>query len=218
VTLALAQPALERPGELQRVVALVDLPELERRGWNPATRRFVPAPADPLFGYARCPVRGCENVTEHSATTLCTRCQHRYGRWLSQHENGGVDGFLASVTQIRSEDPERLCRVCRTPGHERPVHSEELCDWCHATRKCRRQSITAYVQGDGRYPRALPRPTFGRCVLDCDALARTGEGICSEHWRRAGHPRGPAFDRWASQVERPLPAARFVDLSGVSER
>jgi hypothetical protein len=83
------------------------------------------------------------------------------------------------------------------------------------------QSITAYVQGDARYPRALPRATFGRCVLDCDALARGSEGICSEHWRhwrRAGHPRGPAFDRWASQVERPLPAARFVDLSGLSER
>ena len=203
------------------MLALVDMPELERRGWDGTTRRFVPAPEDPLFGYARCPVRGCENVTEHTATTLCARCQNRYGRWLGQHEDGRLDGFLASVTQVRSEDPERVRLVCRTPGHERPVHSEQLCDSCHATRKRRGQSITAYVAGDARYPRALPRATFGRCVLDCDALARGSEGICSEHWRhwrRVGAPRGVAFDRWASQVERPLPAARFLDLSGLPER
>jgi integrase len=81
--------------------------------------------------------------------------------------------------------------------------------------------MTAFMHGDERYPRALPRATFGRCVLDCDALARGREGICAEHWRhwrRAGSPRGAAFDRWASQVERPLPAARFVDLSGLPER
>jgi hypothetical protein len=193
VTLALVRPAAERTDELEWVAVLIDLPELERRGWKAAARRFVPAPADPLFGYARCPVRGCGNVTEHSATTLCTRCQHRYGRWLGQHEGAGLDEFLAAVTHTRSEDLQRICLVCCTPGHERPVHSAELCGTCHAARKRRGQSITAYVQGDDRYPRALPRATFGRCVLDCDALARGSEGICNEHWRhwrRAGHPRG----------------------------
>jgi integrase len=221
VTVALAELAPHAGDELDRVLALVDMPELERRGWDPTRRRFVPSPADPLFGYARCPVRGCENVTEHTATTLCARCQNRYGRWLRKHEDGGVDGFLASVTRVRSEDPERLCAVCRTPGHERPVHSGELCDSCHATRTRRGQSITAYVEGDARYRRALPRVTFGRCVLDCDALARGNEGLCFEHWRhwrRVGAPRGAAFDRWASQVERRLPAARFLDLSGLPER
>ena len=93
MTLALAEVAPRGPGEIDWVLALVDVPELERRGWDATTRRFVTAPEDPLFGYARCPVRGCENVTEHTATTLCARCQNRYGRWLGQHEDGRLDGF-----------------------------------------------------------------------------------------------------------------------------
>jgi len=221
VTLALAKAAPSGPGELDWVLALVDMPELERRGWDPRTRRLVPSPTDPLFGYARCPVRGCENVTEHTATTLCARCQNHYGRWLRTHEDGGIDGFLASATQIRSEDPARLYLVCRTPGHERPVHSGELCDSCHASRARRGQSITAYMEGDARYRAALPRVTFGRCVLGCDALARGNERLCFEHWRqwrRVGAPREAAFDRWASLVERRLQAARFRDLSGLPER
>ncbi|MGO9754924.1 MAG: tyrosine-type recombinase/integrase [Solirubrobacteraceae bacterium] len=215
--LAFAEHALRVGAKPDRILALIDMPELERRGWDAMTRRFVPSPSDPLFGYARCPVRGCENVTEHTATTLCARCQNRYRRWLRTREDGGLDGFLASVTQIRSEDPERVCLVCRTPGHQRPAHSAGLCDSCHATRTRRGQSITAYVEGDARYPRT----TFGRCVLDCDALARGNDGICAEHWRhwrRVGAPRGAAFDRWASEVERPLPAARFLDLGGLPER
>ena len=221
MTLALAQPAPQRPDELEWIAALIDLHELRRRGWNPTTRRFVPAPADPLFGYARCPVRGCENVTEHTPTTLCYRCQHRYGRWIRQHDGAGLDEFLAAVTQTRGEDLERMCLVCRTPGHERPAHSAGLCDSCCATSKRRGQSPTDYAHGDQRYPPALPRPTFGRCVLDCDALARGGDGICSEHvrhWRRAGRPRGAAFERWARAITRQLPAARLIDLSGLGER
>jgi hypothetical protein len=124
MTVALAQPIVECGGGLEWVAALIDLPELHRRGWNPATCRFVPAAADPnsgsaaadpLFGYARCPVRGCVSVTEHSPTALCYRCQHRYGRWTRAND-GGLDGFLAAVTQSRSEDPERICLVCCTPG------------------------------------------------------------------------------------------------------
>lgn len=82
MTLAVATPALQHPSELAWLAALADPPELERRGWDEASGRFVPDPADALFGYARCPVRGCEDVTEHTAKTLCTRCQHRYGRML----------------------------------------------------------------------------------------------------------------------------------------
>jgi len=221
VTLALANPAPQRLGELEWIVELIDLPELERRGWDAPSGRFVPAPADPLFGYGRCPVRGCENVTEHTATTLCKRCQHRYGRWTREHDGAELEGFLAAVCQTRSEDLERICLVCRTPGHERPAHAAGLCEACLAMSKRRGQSPAAYARGDGRYLPALPRPTFGRCVLDCDALARGRAGICAEHvrhWRRAGRPRAAAFERWASEISRPLQAARFLDLDGLSER
>ena len=113
-------------------------------------------------------------MTEHTATTLCARCQNHYGRWLRTHEDGGIDGFLASATQIRSEDPARLCLVCRTPGHERPVHSGELCDSCHASRARRGQSITAYMEGDARYRAALPRVTSGvACSIATRSRAAT---------------------------------------------
>ncbi len=221
MTLALASTAPQRAGEVGWIDALVDLPGLEQHGWDAASLRFVPSAADPLFGYARCPVRGCENITEHTTTTLCTRCQHRYGRWIREHDGEGLERFLAVVTQTRGEDLDRMCLVCRTPGHERPAHSAGLCDSCLSLSRRRGQSPTAYARGDERYPPALARVTFGRCVLDCDALARGSDGICAEHvrrWRRAGCPREAAFERWAAGLRRPLPAARFVDLDGLGER
>jgi len=66
-----------------------------------------------------------------------------------------------------------------------------------------------------------PRLTFGRCMVDCDALASGGHGMCYSHlfrWRDAGKPRGAALGRWISKVSRGLPAARFLDLNGLSER
>lgn len=146
--LAVAPAAQPAPYE-EQVAALVDVAALVARGLDLDRRRFVPAPSDPLFGYARCPVRGCLNVTEHTATSLCSRCQHRYGRW--QHATGGSDleHFLAEVTQTRSEDLERLCLVCRTPGHERPAAAQRLCYSCLAQAKGRGQSVAAYIAGDG---------------------------------------------------------------------
>lgn len=98
---------------------MVDLAALSVRGWDEEHRRFVPAPSDPLFGYARCPVRGCVNVTEHTATSLCARCQHRFARWKRQTGGVELEAFLAAVVQTCSDDPERLCLVCRMPGYER---------------------------------------------------------------------------------------------------
>jgi integrase len=221
VTLALAALVPARSSEPEWLARLIDLPELERRGWNASTRRFVPAPADPLFGYTRCPVRGCENVTEPSAAALCRRCGRRLEKWSAKHDGAGLDEFLAEVTQTRSEDLERMCFVCRTPGHERPIGTAGLCISCFGQSKRRGQSPMAFVLGDERYPPALPRPTYGRCVVDCDALACGSHGVCQTHaryWRRAGRPRGAALVRWAREITRPLPAARFVDLNGLSER
>jgi integrase len=213
VTLAVV-PALD-DGYAGRLGELVDVPALITRGWDPERRRFVPAPSDPLFGYSRCPVRGCLNVTEHTATALCSRCQHRFGRWSRVHPDGALNGFLGEVTQVRSEDPERLCLVCRTPGRERPAAAHGLCYSCVRQARNRGQSVEAYIAGDERRPAARPRETFGMCRMACDALAAGRDGLCGEHlrhWQHAGRPAGPEFEAWREQRGQPLPPGRFVDL------
>ena len=212
-------PAAEPAGYEQQVAELVDLEVLVARGLDLSRLRFVPAPSDPLFGYARCPARGCLNVTEHTATSLCSRCQHRYGRW-QRATDADLERFLAEVTQTRSEDLERLCLVCRTPGHERPAAAQGVCYSCLSQAKGRGQNVAAYIAGDERWPPATPRATFGLCRMACDALACGSDGLCGEHlrhWRRAGRLAGSAFDAWRAQVGEPLPASRYVDLAALSE-
>jgi integrase len=203
-----------------RLAELVDLPVLIARGWDPERRRFVPVPQDPLLGYSRCPVRGCQNVTEHTATALCPRCQHRYGRWTRDHPDRRLDEFLAQVTQVRSENLERRCMVCRSPGHERSAAAHGLCSSCWRQSQARGQSVEAYVAGDESWPAARPRETFGMCRMACDALAIASNGLCGEHvrhWRHTGSPTGAEFEAWREQRGEPLPFSRFVDLSGLSE-
>ena len=217
--LALAAPAPSE-GYAQRLAELIDVDELTARGWNAPRQRFVPLPSDPLFGYRCCPVRGCQNVTVHTATTLCSRCQHRYGRFVRAHDDASLEDFLVAVTQTRSEDLERLCLVCRTPGHERPVAAHELCYSCLCQATTRGQSSTAYVAGDQHWPAATPRPTFGLCRMACDALAGGGDGLCGEHlrhWHHAGRPAGAAFVVWRAQRDEPLPLKRLVDLAGLPD-
>ena len=205
----------------QQLAELADVELLVARGRDLARLRFVPAPGDPLFGYARCPVRGCMQVTEHTATSLCGRCQHRYRRWQRTSDDGNLEGFLIDVTQTRSEDTERLCLVCRTPGNERPAAAQGLCYSCRRQASNRGQSPEAYIAGDKRRPAATPRVTFGLCRMAGDALACGGDGLCGEHlrhWRRAGALAGAAFDAWREQVGAPLPASRYVDLAALGDR
>ncbi len=215
-----ALPAAEPVGYEQQVAELVDLDVLVARGLDISRLRFVPTPSDPLFGYARCPVRGCVNVTEYTPTSLCRRCQHRYGRWQRAGDGGGLERFLVEVTQTRSEDLERLCLVCRTPGHERPAAAEGVCYSCLRQARNRGQSVEGYLVGDEQWPSATPRASFGLCRMACDALACGSDGLCGEHlrhWRRAGRPADGAFEAWRAKVGEPLPAARHVDLSALSD-
>jgi len=61
VTVLAVAPAAEPAGYAEQVAELIDMEALLARGLDLARRRFAPAPSDPLFGYARCPVRGCLN-------------------------------------------------------------------------------------------------------------------------------------------------------------
>jgi hypothetical protein len=114
--LAVASPA---PAEdyVDRLLGMVDLPALIARGWDPGRRRLVPLPSDPLFGYARCPVRGRQNVTSHTATTLCMRCQHRYGRWRRDHPDGALEAFLSRRCALRTSSG---CAARRGTSDQRP--------------------------------------------------------------------------------------------------
>ena len=89
---------------------------------------------------------------------------------------------------MAGEDLERLCLVCRTPGHKRPVAALSLCYSCHCQATNRSQAVAAYVAGDYRGPPATPRATFGLCRMACDALA-CGGGYCSDV---AGSIRAPS--------------------------
>jgi integrase len=218
--LALAAAPAAGGAYVARLAELIDIDALTARGWDRSRQRFVPLPSDPLFGYRCCPVRGCVNVTVHTSTTLCSRCQHRYGRFVRAHDGTGLDDFLAAVTQTRSEDLERLCLVCRTPGHERAAAAHELCCSCLRQASKRGQTTAAYVAGDQHWPPATPRPTFGLCRMACDALAVGGDGLCGEHlrhWCHAGRPAGAAFVAWRAQRDEPLPLTRLVDLGGLSD-
>ncbi len=110
--------------------------------------------------------------------------------------------------------------MCRTPGHERPVNNGGLCIACARTAAFRRQSIDAYLHGDDRFAPAVPRISFGRClVASCNRRAENRRGLCAPHrrnWSRAGNP---ALDRWCL-TEGPVKGDRagHVVLRGLDGR
>ena len=103
----------------------------------------------------------------------------------------------------KNRSRDRRCLVCRIPGFERPVGTSDLCLSCDGLRRRRRQSVAAYVGGDGEYPAAVPRPGLGTCtVASCQRLAaRPQTGLCGAHdgaWRLAGRPELAIFRRSAA--------------------
>jgi len=162
VTLTLATPAGSCSSELEWLSALDRFAALS---YVDGTRYGIRAgPCRSSLGYTHCPVRGCENVAYYTATSLCQRCRRRFGKWRVKRDGAGLDEFLAEVTETRSEDVERMCLVCRTPGHERAFElaPSVLRVFLLPAAKRQSQSTMAYVLGDERYPPALPRLTFGR--------------------------------------------------------
>ena len=82
-----------------------------------------------------------------------------------------IDAFAALGARPKNRSRDRRCRVCQIPGFERPVGTNDLCLSCDGLRRRRRQSVAAYVSGDGGYPPAQPRPGLGLCtVAACERL------------------------------------------------
>ena len=224
MTVAAARSAARSPGpsgdglggvRSGDVDALLDLAALTRAGWDPVTLVWKPDPSHPVLGFRCCGVDGCGYPAD-TAAGLCRGCD------ATRLALGGDDlaGFCRAGVQRRQWCAERLCLVCRTPGHERPATGSGLCIACSATARFRRQGIDAYVLGDDRFAPAVAHLSFGRCVVaSCDRRAHNRQGLCAPHarnWSRAGRP---DLERW-SRTEGPVKGDRagHVVLRGLGPR
>lgn len=189
-----ATSAAGRPDPLG---AAVDRDVLIRLGWDPVSQVLAPDPAHPLLGYAVCRVEGCA-AEAWDRSGICTSCRFRW------QATGGTDldeFCTAGVSRAHRSQPD-LCSVCCVPGFERPATANGLCFACDGLRRRRAQTPSAYVNGDGAFPPAVPRPGLGFCaVLACRRLAaRPSSKLCGAHdvaWRRAGRSELAAFCRTA---------------------
>ena len=75
-----------------------------------------------MLGYGLCPVAGC--MAALVAGTLCYGCRQRFQRF-----DGTFEEFIAipRVFALSRRAEQRLCIVCRTPGHERPAAGATGC-------------------------------------------------------------------------------------------
>ena len=158
---ARAAPAARRlpsrvPGGLRDAL---DIALLAGAGWDPRSATFAPDRHHRLLGYRLCRVAGC-GLEAWSPSGLCGGCLARFGK---EKEGAGLDAFCRKGPGRKNRSRDRLCLVCRLPGFERPVTTNDLCASCDGLRRRRRQSVPAFVDGDGHYPPASPRTSIGRC-------------------------------------------------------
>ena len=199
-------PAIESV-ELARLKAKVDVKALVARGWDQERRVFLPSADDPLFGYQSCERRGCPRAGSYDRARtlgLCDQCAKNYLARLRGYRSAPLtlEEFKAMpmLRVAQAEREQALCLVCRTPGYERAAQASGLCSECSRMRHDRGQTVEAFVNGDGRYPPAWPRHSFGRCLVDgCHRWATTDERLCGVcRRRRRKHPpdRRPSFERF----------------------
>ena len=149
---------------------MIDWAALGRLGFDPGMALFAPGAQDPVFGFVVCRAASCDQVVHGGSLGLCWRCGQL---WQKAGQGADFEVFCATVPgRTRHNRGGALCRVCRTPGHERPVRSHGLCTMCSKTMANRGQSPDEYVNGDAEYEAAVPRPAFGRCLVTvCDRWA-----------------------------------------------
>ena len=181
-----------------RLARAIDYPLLVVAGWDPATQTLAPDREHPLLGYPVCRVAGCE-LEAWDPGGLCTGCRDRF----RASGGAGAGAFCEAGVSRKNRSRDRRCLVCRVAGFERPVGTSDLCLSCDGLRRRRRQSVQAYVGGDGGHPPAVPRPGLGTCtVASCQRLAaRPQTGLCGAHdgaWRLAGRPELAIFRRSAA--------------------
>jgi len=224
VTRAAAAPRVApqaRPSEAEALAALIDWPALASLGWDPARVVFSPRPDDPVFGLAECKVTGCDDWRATNRWGLCYRC---LARWRRSGPGTSLEDFCALAPPPGpSRSGPGLCVICRTPGHERPQHWQGLCASCTTSMLQRGQSRAEYIEGDGQFAPASPRPSFGKCqVVACQRWAHHREPtLCASHYRRwtgASRPRAEALRAWCAQETSLDTDRRVARLGGLGER
>jgi integrase len=200
---------------VDRLTGAIDYPLLVSLGWDLRTKTLAPGREHPLLGYPVCRVVGCE-LEAWDRGGVCTGCRDRF------RAGGGADieAFCEAGAARKNRSRDRRCLVCRVPGFERPVGTNDLCLSCDGRRRRRRQSVQTYLAGDGNYPPATPRPSLGACtVASCQRLAaRRDSGLCGAHdgaWRLAGRPELATFAR--STAPRLGDRSGRVVLAGLDE-
>lgn len=205
---------------VDRCSALLDADLLARLGYDPDRQIFAPAAADPVFGFTECKTDACDQLGRMSRG-LCWRCDQL---WRNAPPGTDFVSFCATApSRARQTRANALCRVCCTPGHERPVHAHGLCAGCENTMSLRGQSADDYVAGDAQYPPAAPRRSFGRCAVgSCHRYAwRARPNLCAPHhggWRTAGRPSGQAMANWCARQRSIDRDPRVVVLAGLGEQ
>ena len=168
---------------------MIDWAALGRLGFAPDVALFAPGAEDPVFGFVVCRAASCDQVVHSGSLGLCWRCGQL---WQKAGQGADFEVFCATVPgRTRHNRGGVLCRVCRTPGHERPVRAHGLCTMCSKTMANRGQSPDEYVNGDAEYEAAVPRRTFGRCLVTvCD---RWGMAQPAAYLHRPGIATGPVY-------------------------
>jgi integrase len=198
---------------------LIDWGAMGQLGYDPGAGVFAPDADDPVFGFKECKASSCDQVAK-TALGLCWRCDQL---WQKTEPGADFERFCETVPErLRHRRTASLCRVCRTPGHERPVRAHGLCAGCENTMAKRGQSPDEYVAGDAEYPPAAPRPSFGRCqVATCTRFAwRARPALCEQHhstWRAAGRPAGASFRTWCARQRSIDRDSRVVVLDRLAE-
>jgi integrase len=202
----------------QRLSEAVDVAMLVGLGWDPETQVYTPDPSHRLLGYRVCAVVGCGSEA-WCRDGLCGGCTMR----RSAAPDEPLAAFLAAGMGERRRPGQRRCRVCP----QRPAGAANgLCLCCEHQRKVRGQDVAAFIDGDHRYPPAVPRPTTGPCqVVSCGRLVdHPVSGLCGAHhhaWRHAGKPVLAVFastssprrgDRKGRVVLRGLPERVITEL------
>ena len=177
-----------------RLYRAIDVALLISSGWDPATQVFAPDREHPLLGYRVCRVVGCA-LEAWDPGGVCGGCRARFAAAAGDD----LDAFCARGVARKNRSRDRRCLVCRVPGFERPVGTNDLCLSCDGVRRHRGQSVNAYVAGDAEFPPAAPRPGFGTCtVASCGRLAaRAATGLCGAHdaaWRQSAAAIWPRSD------------------------
>ena len=219
--LATLEPRVEAGDGYEALLSgLIDWPMMRRLGWDAVHQVFAPGPEDPVFGFAVCKTAGCDRAS-CSPIGLCFQCQ---GRWRQLPQGTDFEEFCRQPPgRPKKRRGESLCRVCRTPGHERPASLHGLCSACSKAAAERGQPVDAYVDGDGNFPPAAPRPSFGKCrVRACDRWAcHRDPPLCNPHrltLGQAGRPEGQAFGEWCGKQPAANSSRQAVVLRGLSQR